>query len=178
MTWYAVYRVLDGGLVSVGTVVAVPLPPELAAVEFPDRPEGMWDPATHTFRTRPRLRLTAQDGNGNIVTEVYALTPRDQSIPAQKRLTIRAEVVTAAGQVDATYTRTPWLLRIPHPRSGAVVVKVRVEAGILELARPDGTWLAAVPLYTNESGDLDIGVLFAGEFELVAPLMVTILLER
>ena len=49
MTWYAVYRTSDGELLSIGSVVADPLPAGHAATEYVDRPEGRWDAATLDF---------------------------------------------------------------------------------------------------------------------------------
>jgi hypothetical protein len=50
MAWFAVYRVSDGALVSVGTVVADPLPAGIASKNVGlARPEGLWNPATLNF---------------------------------------------------------------------------------------------------------------------------------
>lgn len=51
MTWFAVYEVESGRLVSQGSVVADPLPEGLAAVEIVEQnPEGMiWSPEVRGF---------------------------------------------------------------------------------------------------------------------------------
>ena len=52
MTWKAIYRSDTGELVSVGTVVADPLPDGLSIVTLSeDRPTGDWNPQTLTFDT-------------------------------------------------------------------------------------------------------------------------------
>lgn len=50
LTWYAIARDVDGGLVSVGTVIDDPLPAGLIAVNVgATPPTGTWNPATRTF---------------------------------------------------------------------------------------------------------------------------------
>lgn len=57
-TWHAVYRLSDGALVSVGTVVADPLPDGLAAVPVDGPPgERTWDGATLAFKAVPGRRV-------------------------------------------------------------------------------------------------------------------------
>jgi hypothetical protein len=53
-TWYVVYRESDGEAVSIGTVLADPLPEGMAAKAFgSERPEGRWNPATLDFDPLP-----------------------------------------------------------------------------------------------------------------------------
>lgn len=48
--WKAIYLTVSGDLVSLGTVVANPLPEGLSVVDVgPERPEGAWNPLTHGF---------------------------------------------------------------------------------------------------------------------------------
>jgi len=55
--WHAVYRVSDGALVSIGTVVADQLPEGLASKQIGEtRPIGDWDRATAAFVGRPVRR--------------------------------------------------------------------------------------------------------------------------
>lgn len=57
MTWFAVYRLADGQLVSVGTTVADPLPAGLAVTNLGEnRPEGIWNSVTHVFDPAPVLK--------------------------------------------------------------------------------------------------------------------------
>jgi hypothetical protein len=53
MAWFAVVVDADGTLVSVGTVVADPLPLGLVAIDFgadrPDQGDVRWNPAKRTF---------------------------------------------------------------------------------------------------------------------------------
>ena len=55
MAWQAVYRSSDGVLVSVGDVVADPLPAGLATLNMAGPPADtvMWDAATRAFIPRP-----------------------------------------------------------------------------------------------------------------------------
>lgn len=57
MTWFAVYRITDGQLVSIGTTVADPLPAGLASKSVGEaQPEGIWNNVTHTFDPAPVLK--------------------------------------------------------------------------------------------------------------------------
>lgn len=50
MAWFAVYETTSGSLVSLGTVVANPLPNGLTSINVGlDRPTGIWNPVTHVF---------------------------------------------------------------------------------------------------------------------------------
>lgn len=50
MTWFAVWRTADGELVSVGTVVASPLPAGLSVTDLgANPPTGVWNSITHVF---------------------------------------------------------------------------------------------------------------------------------
>lgn len=51
--WYAVYRSDSGALVSVGTVLADPLPEGLEVREYADWPVGAWDAETRSFVIQP-----------------------------------------------------------------------------------------------------------------------------
>ena len=56
MTWYAVCRTATGELVSVGTVLATPLPSGLTALPLviePDNTALTWNAATRLFVARP-----------------------------------------------------------------------------------------------------------------------------
>ena len=58
MTWYAVYRTLDGKLQSLGTEVADPLPAGMAAKDMGNtRPDGIWNESTLDFDPRPPERV-------------------------------------------------------------------------------------------------------------------------
>lgn len=57
MTWYAVYRLADGRLESVGEVVANPLPAGLAATDLgANPPSGTWNTTTHAFDATAALK--------------------------------------------------------------------------------------------------------------------------
>jgi len=57
MTWFAVYKISNGRLRSVGTVVADPLPAGLAKKDFgATRPEGDWNTTTLEFDPYPPRR--------------------------------------------------------------------------------------------------------------------------
>jgi hypothetical protein len=50
MTWYAVYDIATGALVSVGTVIAEPLPPGTASQALTAEPTGLhWNATTLAF---------------------------------------------------------------------------------------------------------------------------------
>lgn len=52
--WYAIYQNTTGDLVSLGTVIANPLPEGMASVEVGEsQPIGEWNPATHAFEAPP-----------------------------------------------------------------------------------------------------------------------------
>lgn len=56
MAWFAVVKRSDGQLVSVGTVIASPLPAELEAITLPGRIDSAtqrWDAATRTVVAKP-----------------------------------------------------------------------------------------------------------------------------
>ncbi len=56
MTWYAVYRKADGGLVSVGTIVTAELSPDLAVKTYTTKPDfgsTHWDAAALDFVANP-----------------------------------------------------------------------------------------------------------------------------
>ena len=55
MTWFAVYEIATGRLLSVGTVVSDPLRPGLAKKELADRPpdDKEWDPVALQFVKKP-----------------------------------------------------------------------------------------------------------------------------
>lgn len=57
MTWYAIHTTSDGALVSVGTIVADPLPVGLSVVVLGQvRPTGTWNPATRAFDPSPVVK--------------------------------------------------------------------------------------------------------------------------
>lgn len=50
MTWFAVWQTASGDLVSVGTVVASPLPAGLSTTDLgANPPSGVWNKVTHVF---------------------------------------------------------------------------------------------------------------------------------
>lgn len=55
-TWFAVYNKEDGTLVSVGTVLADPMPDGLAAIEIESRPTvpSFWNPKALRFEPKPK----------------------------------------------------------------------------------------------------------------------------
>lgn len=62
--WFAVWRSADGALVSVGTVVASPLPGGLSTTDLgASAPAGVWNTATHVFDAAAVLKavLTLKD---------------------------------------------------------------------------------------------------------------------
>lgn len=65
MTWYAVYEQVSGRLVSVGTVVASPLPKGLTTAQFPQLPHDsqMWDEPARTFVPRPPKQVIDPEGD-------------------------------------------------------------------------------------------------------------------
>ncbi len=81
MTWYAVYRASNGQLVSVGEVVADPLPDGLAsvAIDGPDIGTHEWDAAALSFV--PRLARASR-----VSWSRYDFLKR---IPTPKRIGIR-----------------------------------------------------------------------------------------
>jgi len=80
MTWHAVYRTSDGQLMSVGDVIADPLPDGLASIEIaePDFSTHEWDAASRSFM--PKAVNTVR------VWSRYEFLTR---IPTQKRISIR-----------------------------------------------------------------------------------------
>ena len=81
MSWYAVYRIADGQLLSVGEVVANPLPDGLASIQI-DEPNFItheWDSASLTFVQRPQA-----------TTRVWSRYAFMMRIPTPKRIGIRA----------------------------------------------------------------------------------------
>ena len=57
MTWYAIYRLSDGELVSVGTSVADPLPAGLGVTNLgANPPTGVWNKLTHVFDAAAPVR--------------------------------------------------------------------------------------------------------------------------
>lgn len=64
MTWYAVWRTADGELVSVGEVLANPLPAGLSTTNLgASPPDGTWNKTTHAFDPAAVLKavLTLRD---------------------------------------------------------------------------------------------------------------------
>jgi len=54
MMWHAVYRISDGTLVSIGSVIAGDLAARgLASKSYPERPVGAWNTATQDFDASP-----------------------------------------------------------------------------------------------------------------------------
>ena len=54
MTWVAVWDTATGALVSVGTVVASPLPAGMSSTDVgATQPIGVWNPSTHAFDPAP-----------------------------------------------------------------------------------------------------------------------------
>lgn len=95
--WYAVYDSATGALISVGTVLANPLPDGMAYVEYAERPVGVWDPATLAFvpapaspRRLPRAefmrlltpqeRIAARGANDPVVDDFLHLMDASESI--------------------------------------------------------------------------------------------------
>lgn len=82
MTVYAIHETTSGKLVSVGTIVADPLPVGLTVVELsnPDAIRlrdgtGRWDPVTRAVVDRPASELTAEQNRQTISDRaVTALT--------------------------------------------------------------------------------------------------------
>ena len=57
MTWYAIYRLSNGELVSTGTSVADPLPAGLGVTNLGENPPlGVWNSVTHTFDPSAALK--------------------------------------------------------------------------------------------------------------------------
>ncbi len=71
MNWFAVYNITTGALVSVGTVVASPLPQGLAAVDLGAfAPTGVWNSLTHIFDPAATLKpiLSLKDFAGRFTS--------------------------------------------------------------------------------------------------------------
>lgn len=57
MSWFAIFNSTTGGLVSVGTVIAAPLPQELTSVSVGDTaPKGNWNVVTRVFDIPPIVK--------------------------------------------------------------------------------------------------------------------------
>jgi hypothetical protein len=56
MSWYAVYAVADGTLVSTGFPIASPLPAGLAAKNFGTEQTGVWNKTTLVFDAEPVVK--------------------------------------------------------------------------------------------------------------------------
>ena len=72
MTWFAIHEIATGRLVSVGTVIADPLPPGLISKSLgPNRPSDskMWDEATLTFVARP-VKVLVDRFDNDLLTNV------------------------------------------------------------------------------------------------------------
>lgn len=86
--WHAVYRSDSGELVSIGTVVAAPLPPEMASIALaaePDRQHEQWNAITRAFEPKP--------------PEAASLAPID----FMRRFTMAEEIaIRTAAKTDVT----------------------------------------------------------------------------
>lgn len=92
--WYAIYNVEGGELVSLGTVVADPLPTGLSAKEVGEsRPEGEWSVAALNFGPAPCASLLAsQDFMGRFtVAEEAAVRQRAMTDPMLQTFLARVE---------------------------------------------------------------------------------------
>ncbi|MGE4163853.1 MAG: hypothetical protein AB7G23_19165 [Vicinamibacterales bacterium] len=88
MTWFGVYREDTGDLVSLGTVVANPLPAGLAAQDLgatrPDLADAEWDPTLRAMK--PRVRPPATRG---LVDRVVDRVKGKRSLAGPIELAIR-----------------------------------------------------------------------------------------
>jgi hypothetical protein len=106
MTWFAVWKTSNGELVSVGTVVASPLPAGLSTTDLgQDQPSGVWNNVTHTFDPAAVLKavLTLKEfAQRFTVAEREALWDIQQNGTAtqKKKLGAFRQYMTDAGSAD------------------------------------------------------------------------------
>jgi hypothetical protein len=87
--WHAIYDIATGALVSVGTVIAAPLPDGLAALDVGDTmPDGDWNPATLSFVARSAL------------PETWTKYEFKQRMTAAERVAVRAAAASNAVVAD------------------------------------------------------------------------------
>jgi len=99
MTWHAVYREADGGLVSIGTRVADPLPDGLATVEYAERPNGRWDAKALDFVVHePEVALSRLDFLRLFTRDerIAIRTSGDPVIEDLREMLLTAEVIRLA----------------------------------------------------------------------------------
>lgn len=108
MAWYAVYRIADGALVSVGTRIdPESLDPSLGFTALPDQPDmaaETWDGATRTFVTRP---VTKDDIEQAKLGPYYEAWKRwkDTLAEAQTRGLPSAVITALTAKVNAEWTQ-------------------------------------------------------------------------
>lgn len=108
MSWYGVVEDATGALLSVGTVIAEPLPEGLVAIALGDeRPTGVWNPATRAHETPAPVRVV-------VISRLAFL----QRFTVQERIAIRnaaksnpviedfMHLLDLAADVDLTHTPT------------------------------------------------------------------------
>jgi hypothetical protein len=85
MAWYAVCRDVDGELISIGTVLAEPMPEGMVALEQAQRPDAatqIWDRTLRVFVARPeparadRVQDLADDPDLSAVWQRLTVTQR------------------------------------------------------------------------------------------------------
>lgn len=82
MTWFAVYRISDSKLQSIGTEVADPLPDGLAVKDMGKvRPKGNWNESTLSFDPKPIRRVYSISEFANRFTRQERINFRTSSNP-------------------------------------------------------------------------------------------------
>jgi hypothetical protein len=100
MTWHAIYETVSGQLVSVGQVVAEPLPDGLTDLVLTDQPPDtqMWDPVTHTYIARPvKVRVDRLDDLQSHPSFADFLTAY-QSLSVANRTRLRNALILLLGR--------------------------------------------------------------------------------
>lgn len=106
MTWFAVWKTSNGELVSVGTVVASPLPNGLATTDLGANPPiGVWNDVTHVFDAGQTLKavLSLKDFAQRFTTaerESLWNMQANGTAPQKQKLGAFRQYLSDAGSVD------------------------------------------------------------------------------
>lgn len=100
MTWHAIYETQSGRLVSVGEVVANPLPSGLTDLPLLTEPTDreMWDPPTRAFVPRPAKVLVDRLDDLRDHPSFDDLRTAMASLNASQRATVRAAIGRLLGR--------------------------------------------------------------------------------
>ena len=145
-----------------------------------DAPTRVFTPPPEDVESRPLVRVSCVIPGSDPPEEsvdFFKISPSDFTNAGLPKAATKNKWRTlsgAAGADDQTAASLPnatdygpFMLNVPHPRGGAVVVQYRLDStGVLEMYTPTG-WVSSIPFWSRESGRIDLTEAFSEHVRLV-----------